>query len=118
MSLTPTTPALADHLNSLLVSLWSPWTALPPLPRSGACSRRRPLSTAVRPRRRPTPAIIWKRRRRILVRHGHAHPTRVPPWPREPPVAWPVLDLGAPAMADVIGPFHFLLSFLKIFSVN
>jgi hypothetical protein len=33
-------------------------------------------------------------------------------------IAQSELDLGGAAMADVSSPFHFLLSFLKIFSVN
>jgi hypothetical protein len=44
--------------------------------------------------------------------------TRVAARSRTRSSAVAVLDLGAPAMADVSGPFHFLLSFLKIFSVN
>jgi hypothetical protein len=72
-----------------------------PSPCSGACSCHQPLSAAVWPHCRPTPATIWKQCRCLLVHRGHARPTRVPPRPRELPAARSVLDLGAPARDDV-----------------
>jgi hypothetical protein len=109
----PMSPSLADPSIAFLVSPRSLWTAFPPLPRSGACSRYRPLSAVVQPHRRTTPATIWKRHRCLLVRHGRVRPTRVPPRPRELPAARSVLDLGAPAMDGQ--PPSFLFFFWNYF---